>query len=134
MKDLPPGAGPADRTLGIEPGSETVVRLYHFEHAGHLFKDEDFAYTIAVALKRREHGRFEIPSEAASVVFFCDNWGRGFRACEARATGGWLRVAEADQGGLSGEFDVTLEGVKERPDGTREKAVLSLQGRFKAAP
>ncbi len=133
VREIPPGTGPSDRMLGLDPGSETVVWLYHLEDDGTPFKDEDRAFSVAIALRRREPGRVVFPSDRASVVFFCDNWGRGFRSAEARAEGGWLVVREAGERALSGEFDLSLAGYKERTDRTREGLRVRLEGRFHAA-
>jgi hypothetical protein len=132
VRDLAPGEAPARMSISLEPGKETVAWLYHFEDDGTELKDEESAYTIAVTLREFKTGRFEFPSEGASVTFFCDNWGRGFKAAEARATRGSLDVREAGPRGVGGDFDVTLEGYKERPDRTREGITLYLQGAFQA--
>ncbi len=120
--------------LGLEPGPDTVAWLYHFEDDGSTLKDEDRAFTVAVVLRRREAGRVILPSERAYIVFFCDNWGRGFRAAEARAVGGWLDVREAAERVVSGEFDLALDGYKQRADRSREPLRVRLSGRFRAVP
>ena len=132
VRDVPRELAPARKSLGLEDGPETVAWLYHFEDDGSELKDEERAYTVAVSLKKREPGLHGFPSDSASVVFFCDNWGGGFRAAEARATQGWLDVREAGERDLKGRFDVKLEGYKERPDQTREGVTIYLRGRFHA--
>jgi hypothetical protein len=133
VRDLPAGAGPATKALGLGPGAETVAWLYHFEDDGSSLKDEECAYTVAVVLKERRPGRYDFPSDRAAVVFFCDNWGRGFRAAEARAVGGWLEVREADDRGAAGSFEVSLSGHAERSDRSREALSVRLRGRFRAS-
>lgn len=132
VREIPPGSGPSDRTLGLDPGPATVVWLYHLEDDGTPLKDEDRAFSVAVSLRDPRPGAVDFPSEEASVVFFCDNWGRGFRAAEARAVGGRLAVREAGERAVSGELDLVLEGYKQRPDRSRAPFRLRLQGRFRA--
>jgi hypothetical protein len=132
IRDLPPGRGPGDRMIGLEKGRDRVAWLTHLEDDGDSLRNDEFLYTIALVLKERAPGRHAFPSESASAVFFCNNWGRGFRACEAKATGGWLRVDAAAEGELTGEFDLTMQGHKERPDKSREPVTIRLQGRFNA--
>jgi hypothetical protein len=134
IRPIPPGAGPSGRMMGLDPGKDLVAWLYHFEDDGSVLKDEEFAYSIAVVLKTPKPGTYEFPGERAAILFFCDNWGRGFRACEAKAVEGWLRVDEATERSLRGEFDVRLQGKKERADKTEEEVRLELRGTFAAVP
>lgn len=132
VKEVPLIQSAVGKTLEREPGSETLAWLYHFEDDGDPLKDEERAFTIVVSLRKRKAGRYPLPSEEASVIFFCDNWGRGFRAAEARATSGWLDIHQADETALSGEFAVTLDGYRERGDKAKEALGLHLQGHFRA--
>jgi len=133
VREIPPGQGPSDRMLGLEPGPGTVVWLYHFEDDGTPLKDEDRAFSLALALEDLRPGAVDFPSERAAAVFFCDNWGRGFRAAEARAVEGRLAVREAGERVVAGDLDLVLEGYKQRPDGSREPFRLRLEGRFRAS-
>lgn len=133
IKDVPREAAPGAKAIVLEPGAETVAWLYHLEPGRDAFAGDGSAYTIAVSIKRPEPGLHELPSGGASVVFFCDRWGGGFLAAEARATRGWLRVREISDRVMRGELDVTVEGYKERADKTREPAVLYLEGAFDAS-
>lgn len=134
VRELPPGAGPGDMMMGLEPGGETIAWLYHFEDDGTPLKDDEAAYTIAVALKKREPGYYLLPSDNAAVFFFCDNWGRGLRAAEARGTGGWVSVEEVDARKMAGQMSVTLSGFALRPDRSREGVKVNLEGRFRTSP
>ncbi len=122
------------RMLGLEPGSETVAWLYHFEDDGDSLRDEERAFTIAVVLRQREPGRYALRSDRASLIFYCDNWGRGCRIAEVRATSGWLEIEEVGDRVMRGTFDATLEGFKERPERIREAVKVHLRGRFHATP
>lgn len=132
VRDIPPEAGPAGMMMGLEPGTETVAWLYHFEDDGADFRDDEAAYTIAVVLRKAEAGHYALPSDQAAVVFFCDNWGRGLRAAEARATGGWVTIGEVTAGGIRGELSVSMSGFAQRPDRSREGIKVNLEGRFHA--
>ena len=132
IRPVPEGQGPSDKMMGLDPGPDTVAWLYHFNDDGDALRDDDFAYSIALVLRNPSPGRIELPSDGTSILFFCDNWGRGFRACEARIDRGWLVVRDVEDRVLSGEFDVRLRGEKERPDGSRESIEIHLEGRFRA--
>ena len=133
IKDQPPEAAKAGRSLVLEPGDQTIAWLYHFEDDGHALRDRERAFTIAVCLNTPEPGRYNFPSDTASIVFFCDNWGEGFRAAEARATSGWLDILEVDGRTMRGEMDIALDGYRERPDGTKETLGVRLAGHFSAS-
>jgi hypothetical protein len=132
VRDLPAGGGPGNRMMGLDPGTNAVAWLTHFENDVDALRDADTLYTVAVVLKERAPGTYDLPADGASVHFFCNNWGGGFRVCSARSTAGWLRVDEAKERALRGEFEVTLRGYRERPDLSREDATLRLRGRFDA--
>jgi hypothetical protein len=133
VRDIPEKQGPSDRMLSLQPGSETVVWLYHYEDDGTPLADEDRAFSVALSLRKPEPGRLLFPTDRASAVFFCDNWGRGFRAAEARAREGWLVVRESGDRSLAGEFDLVFEGTKERQDWTYDPFRVRLEGRFNAS-
>jgi len=134
IRPIPPRAGPSDRMMGLDPGKDLVAWLYHFEDDGAAFRDDEFAYSIAIALKKRAPGLYAIPGDWASIEFFCDNWGRGFRACQAKAVEGWLRVDEVTDRSMRGGFDALFKGQKERLDKTLEDVTLVVRGTFDAAP
>lgn len=124
------GSSPAGRTLVLREGKDTVIWLSHFEDDGESLKDDDYSYSIAIALRERRPGRFTFPSEQASLLFFSDNWGDRFSACEARAAGGWLEVDELGALGATGRFDVRLEGHRDVRSGGRKEVSIQLRGRF----
>jgi hypothetical protein len=132
IRNIPEGQGPSERMMGLQPGSETVVWLYHYEDDGSPLVDEDRAFSVAISLRNAEPGRLLFPTDRASAIFFCHNWGQGFRSAEARAREGWLVIREATDRAVSGEFDILFEGTKERRDWTFEPLRVRLEGRFSA--
>lgn len=134
IKEQPKEAAKAGKSLVLEPGGETIAWLYHFQDDGSTLKDEERAFTIAVSIRGPRTERIALPSDRASVVFFCDNWGDGFRAAEARATSGWLEIEEVADRKMGGRMEIVLEGTRERADGSREPLTVRLGGHFRATP
>jgi hypothetical protein len=133
IRNIPEGQGPSDRMMGLQPGSETVVWLYHYEDDGTPLLDEDRAFLVAISLRKPEPGRLVFPTDRASAIFFCHNWGKGFRSAEARAREGWLDLRESDDRAVAGQFDLVFEGTKERRDWTFDPLRVRLEGRFSAS-
>lgn len=123
---------PGRTSLTLEAGDATVLWLYHFEDDGDSLQDREFAYTIAIELRDRRVGRWELPAPEVGVTFFCDHWGGGFRAAELHASKGMVRLMRVEEGVIEGEMDVTLVGYKERADRTREPLDVFLSGSFRA--
>lgn len=134
VKDIPKGLGPSMKMLSAEPGDRTLAWLYHFEDDGSALLDNDVAYTLVVVLRNAKAGRYELPSEEVSVVFFCDNWGGKFRSCHATASKGTVNLDQADDRNLRGRFALTMEGRTEETDGTGKAISLYMEGKFHAGP
>lgn len=132
VKTVPVGQGPSDKSIKIEGGRELITWLYHFEDDGSQLKDQEAAYSVAISMPKPATGHFEIPSKSVALLFFCDNWGSGFRSVEARAVRGWIKIDAASDIAVAGSFSVGLSGNREKSRGRWEPVTLELQGEFSA--